>query len=81
MSEDCISVSQNSNEIRKEVKNGKYHRLDYPKNVILGHLSIKPLRNKFDSISELINGTDDIFLINESKLDESFPSNQFAMSG
>ena len=43
MSGDCISNSQNSNEIRKEVKSGKDHdafsllrkqRLDYPKNVI-----------------------------------------------
>ena len=45
MSENLISDSQNSNEIRKEVKNGKDHdafsllrkqRLDYPKNVFLG---------------------------------------------
>ena len=43
MSEDCISNSQNSNEIKKEVKSGKDHdafsllkkqRLEYPKNVI-----------------------------------------------
>ena len=49
MSGDCISKSQNSNEIRKEVKNGKDHdafsllrkqRLGYPKNVIFGHLNI-----------------------------------------
>ena len=29
----------------------------------------------------MIKGKVDIFLINEPKLDESFPSNQFAMSG
>ena len=90
MSGDCISNSQNSNEIRKEVKSGKDHdafsllrkqRLDYPKNVIFGHLNINSLRNKFESISELIKGKFDIFLINETKLDASFPSNQFAMSG
>ena len=56
-------------------------RLDYPKNVIFGHLNINSLRNKFESISELIKGKFDIFLINETKLDASFPSNQFAMSG
>ena len=46
MSGDRISKSQNSNEIRKEVKNGKDHdafsllqkqHLDYPQNVIFGH--------------------------------------------
>ena len=90
MSRECISNSQNSNEIRKEVKNGKDHdafsllrnqRLDYPKNVIFGHLNINSLRNKFESVSELIKGKFDIFLINETKLDASFPSNQFVMSG
>ena len=89
MSEDCISYCQNSNEIKKEVKNSKHHDafsflrkqpLEYPKNVILGHLNINSLRNKFVSISELIKGKIDIFLINEIKLDESFPSNQFAIT-
>ena len=51
------------------------------KDVIFGHLKINSLRNKFFSISELIKGKVDIFLINKSKLEESFPSNQFAMSG
>ena len=89
MSEDCISNSQNSIEIRKEVKSGKDHdsfsllrkqRLGYSKNVIFGHTNINSVRNKFFSISERIQGKVDIFLINETKLDESFPSNQFAMS-
>ena len=55
--------------------------LDYPKNVIFGHLNINSLRNKFESLSDLIKGKFDIFLINETKLDASFPSNQLAMSG
>ena len=85
---DCISNSQNSNDIRKEVKSGKDHdaftllrkqRLDYHKNVIFGHLNINSLRNKLESISKLIKGKFDIFLINETKLVASFPSNQFAM--
>ena len=84
MSGDCISNSQNSNEIMKEVRNGKDHdafsllkkqRLDYPKNIIFGHLNINSLRNKFESIYELIKGKFDIFLINKTKSDASFPSN------
>ena len=90
MPEDSISNSQNSYEIRKEVKSCKdrdafslvrKQRLEYPKNVILGHLNMNSLRNKFVSISELIKGKVDIFLINKTKLDDSFPSNKFAMSG
>ena len=90
MSGDCNSNSQNSNEIGKEIKSGKDHdafsllrkkRLDYPKNVIFRDLNINSIQNKFESISELIKGKLDIFLITETKLDASFPSNQFAMSG
>ena len=51
------------------------------KNVIFEHLNLSSLKNKFFSISELIKGKVDIFLINQSKVDESFTSNQFAMSG
>ena len=47
---------------------------------MFGHPNINSLGNKFVSISELIKGKFDI-LINETKLDASFPSNQFAMSG
>ena len=87
MSEDCIYFTQNPNEIRKEFKNAKYHdafsvlkkqRLHYPKNVIFGRRNINSLQNTFDSIAELIQGNVDIFLINENKLGESFPRNQFA---
>ena len=59
----------------------KKRRFDYPRNVIFGHLNMNSLRNKFDSISELIKGKGDIFLINETELDESFASNQLALSG
>ena len=51
------------------------------KNVIFEHLNLSSLQNKFFSISELIKGKVDIFLINQSKVDESFTNNQFAMSG
>ena len=52
MYEDCISNSQKLNEVRKEVKSSKNHeafsllrkqRLEYPKNVILGHLNVNSL--------------------------------------
>ena len=83
MSGDCISNSQNSNEISKEVKSCKSHDafsllrkqcLNYPKNFIFGNLNINSLPNKFESISELIKGKFHVFLTNETKLDASFPS-------
>ena len=44
------------------------------RNVILGHLNINSVRNKFNSISEMIEGKLDIVIINKTQLDESFPS-------
>ena len=45
------------------------------------HLNINLLRNKFESIQKIICQNFDIFLVSETKLDESFPSNQFFISG
>ena len=47
----------------------------------MGHLNINSLRNKFESIEPIISSNFDIFLVSETKLDESFPNNQFSISG
>ena len=39
----------------------------------MDHLSINSLRNKFESIKSIISPNFDIFLVLETKLDESFP--------
>ena len=45
--------------------------------IILGHLNINSLRNKFESLQEQINKNVDILLISEIKLDNSFLTGQF----
>ena len=47
---------------------------------IIGHLSINSFRNKFAFIEDIIN-LFDVFLVSESKLDYTFPSNQFRING
>ena len=49
--------------------------------LVIGQLNINSLRNKFDALQMLIKGNIDIFVVTESKLDSSFPSQQFAMDG
>ena len=49
--------------------------------IIVGQLNINSLRNKFPFIADAINKNIDIFLISETKLDESFPTNQFKIEG
>ena len=46
----------------------------HPKNLFFDHLNVNFIRNKFVSIEELIKSTFDIFLISETKIDDSFPN-------
>ena len=55
-------------------------KLSNPHKIILGHLNINSLRNKFESIADVIQGTFDIFLLSETKIDESFPDKQFHLN-
>ena len=45
--------------------------------LIIPHLNINSIRNKFDSIVFIIEKNVDILLISETKLNDSFPSGQF----
>ena len=46
--------------------------------LILGHLNINSIRNKFDFLMYLLDKNVDIFLLSETKMDNSFiPSAQF----
>ena len=50
-------------------------------NLILGHLNINSIRNKFDPLKFITGNNIDIFLISETKLDDSFPTAQFLIKG
>ena len=47
----------------------------------MGHLNINSIRNKFKLFSSLIGGEIDILMISETKLDTTFPTNQFFIQG
>ena len=49
--------------------------------MVFGHLNINSLRTKFDFLCEQIEGSIDVFMISESKLDDSFPHGQFCIDG
>ena len=54
-------------------------RIKNANRLIIGHLNVNSLRNKFEMLEELIKDKTDIFLISETKLDGSFPSGQFSI--
>ena len=49
--------------------------------IIIGYLNVNSLRNKFEDLIYLIQGNIDIFLITETKLDDTFPTSQFTIKG
>ena len=51
------------------------------KNVTIGHLNINSLRNNIEALKDIITQTFDIFFVSETKIDASFPNNQFCIPG
>ena len=58
----------------------KKQSLDNVSNAVIGHLKINSFRNKFVFVEDIIK-LFDVFLVSESKLDYTFPSNQFRING
>ena len=56
-------------------------RIQNVENIIIAHLNINSLRNKFDALVHIISGNVDILVIVETKLDQTFPENQFRING
>ena len=56
-------------------------RLENPNRLIFGHSNINSLRNKFEILTNIIQGKLDIFLVSETNIDIYFPSGQFIIPG
>ena len=80
------SNSKFSNNLSQDTLKGKSHinfenlifsflkktKSKHPKNLFFGHVNINSIRNKFESVQEIIQNTFDIFLFSETKIDSSF---------
>ena len=67
--EKCNSVTQNvsfNNELNSM-------RIKHVSKLIIAHLNINSVSNKFELLIEFIRGKVDILMISETKVDESFP--------
>ena len=51
------------------------------RNPIIAYLNINSVRNKFADFSELIANYVDVIIFAETKLDSTFPKNQFSLPG
>ena len=55
----------------------KFYRTKYPKKLIIGHININSIRNKFEILRSMLSEVLDFLIITETKLDDSFPKQQF----
>ena len=69
---------------KKEYKNSEEFTTSLKQDkekLVIGQLNINSIRNKFLEIEELIKENFSIFLVSETKIDESFPSDMFRIDG
>ena len=62
-------------------KNLRLIRQENSNRIILAHLNISSIRNKFDLLANQIAGNVDVLVISETKLNASFPIDQFKIPG
>ena len=70
-----------SNALIATVSDVKNIRISNINRLIFGHLNIISFRSKFGLLCKQIKGSLEIFMISETKLDDSFPQDQFLIEG
>ena len=63
---------ENNKERSNTYQSVQKHRLQNPKNIVIGHLNVNSLRNKFEDVEELVQNKVDICFFSETKIDETF---------
>ena len=79
-----LEYASNANKMTDEAVTNKELRdlrLRNLNKLIIAHLNINSLRNKFELLIPQIKDNIDILMIAETKLDESFPASQFLING
>ena len=52
-----------------------------PNCILIAHPNINSIRNKFEMLKEVVGNKTDVLLTSETKLDNTFPLNQFILEG
>ena len=70
-----------NNNLQNDMLVFKNLRVSHPNNIIVGHLNINSIRNKFEMLSLSVTQYVDILMLSETKLDSTFLSTQFLING
>ena len=73
-----MAKTSNEDNTNKELRALRLKNLN---KLIIAHLNINSLRNKFDLLNFQIKDNVDILMLSETKVDESFPNSQFLING
>ena len=84
----CIDVNYNDDYLSvtpEKTNSDMYSNLENIRNnsskkIIIVHLNISSVRNKFDFLADIVKDNIDILMISESKLDDSFLDSQFLLN-
>jgi len=76
--EETFTKSPEQNEVFESLRDLRVQNIG---RVIIATLNINSIRSKFEQLKFLIKDNIDILVITETKIDESFPENQFAIQG
>ena len=71
MTDSTIQPSLNKNKPVEKLKEFKFNNR---KNLTFSYLDIKSVKNKFDSLQEIVMGKVHISIVAETKIDPSFPT-------
>ena len=71
----CSQNEESANSILKDIRVKNVNR------ITIGTLNINSISSKFDQLKEVIGNNLDVFTIQETKIDESFPEDQFEIEG
>ena len=76
--EETFTKSPEQNEVFESLRDLRVQNIG---RVIIATLNINSIRSKFEQLKFLIKDNIDILVVTETKIDESFPENQFAIQG
>ena len=69
------ACTENAHDMLREI------RIKHTNKIVIGTLNINSLASKFEQLREIIGRNLDILTIQETKLDSSFPTQQFTLEG
>ena len=70
-----VNTNQENN-----ITSGRKLKLSNTHEVMLYHLNVNSQWKKFESVADVIQGTFEIFLLPDTKIDQCFPDNQFYLN-